>query len=226
MDQKFPFSSYDFWAYLSAGFFLLFGIDQAFSMGLLMRESWTVTQAVMAFSAAYAGGQLVAGFSSFVFEKLLVGRILGYPRDVLFCEYVAPRWLRSIVPGYFSVLPPPVRTAILEKGVAAGVSSGSDALFWLAFSNIRSVSYVVSRLDNFLNLYGFCRNVACVAFIDALLFYWSYCRGGLSVDLLLWSRLALVAGVGFTLRYLKFYRLYAVEIFTSFAYTKEPEKKP
>ena len=27
MDQKIPFTSYDFWAYLSAGFMLLFALD-------------------------------------------------------------------------------------------------------------------------------------------------------------------------------------------------------
>ncbi len=29
LDQKIPFTSYDFWAYLSAGFLLIFALDAA-----------------------------------------------------------------------------------------------------------------------------------------------------------------------------------------------------
>ena len=84
----------------------------------------------------------------------------------------------------------------------------------------------MSRLDNFLNLYGFCRNMALVAFVDAALFYWSYLQPNGPSEHLLWSRLSLIVAIGMTLRYLKFFRLYANEVFTSFAYAREPEKKP
>jgi hypothetical protein len=225
VDQKIPFTTYDFWAYLSAGFLLLFGVDQAFAIHLLARDSWTVTQVVVAFSGAYTAGQLVAGLSSTVFEKLLVGRLLGNPRDVLFDSALRPRWLRWVIPGYFVELPATVRTAVLDKGTKIGATSSGEELFWPAFSSAKSVPSVMSRLENFLNLYGFCRNAACVAFLDAALLYWSYRQPGAPADHLLWSRLAVVAGIGLTLRYLKFYRLYAVEIFTTFAYSEEPEKK-
>ena len=90
MDQKFPFTSYDFWAYLSAGFLLLFAIDQAMSTKLLMRDSWTVVQGVVAVSVAYVVGHLVASASSFLLEKMLVGRLLGYPRNVLPYKLIYP----------------------------------------------------------------------------------------------------------------------------------------
>lgn len=77
MDQKIPFTSYDFWAYLGAGFLLIFAFDAAAGTGLLMRDTWTLVQGVVAVSLAYAVGQLVAGASSFLFEKILVGKILG-----------------------------------------------------------------------------------------------------------------------------------------------------
>lgn len=226
MEQKIPFTSYDFWAYLSAGFLLLFALDQAFGMHLLTRQSWTVTQSVLAFSCAYAAGQLVAGLSSFVFEKLLVGRLLGYPRSVLFGAAFAPRWVRWVVPGYFVALPATVQVTALEKGAKLGVSSFGEELFWPAYITAKSVPSVMSRLDNFLNLYGFCRNVACVGFLDAALLYWSYFQPTGAPEHLILARVSFIAGFGFTLRYLKFYRLYAVEIFTSFAYAKEAEKKP
>lgn len=91
MDQKIPFTSYDFWAYLSAGFLLLIAVDSAAGKSLLMRESWTIVQGIVAVSVAYAVGHLVASLSSLVFERGLVGRLLGYPRNVLFGQPKAPR---------------------------------------------------------------------------------------------------------------------------------------
>lgn len=84
MEQKFPFTSYDFWAYLSAGFLLLFVVDYVAGTALLARDSWTVVQGIVAVSSAYVIGQLVASMSAAVFERVLVGRLLGYPQMVLF----------------------------------------------------------------------------------------------------------------------------------------------
>lgn len=226
MDQKIPFTSYDFWAYLSAGFLLLFAIDAAVGTSLLMRDSWTIVQGGVAMSLAYAVGQLVASASSFLFEKILVGKLLGYPRNVLFGQPKAWKWVRKLIPGYFEPLPDPTQKVALEKGVKVGVSAPGEALFWPAFANARATPQVMARLGDFLNLYGFCRNTALVAFIDAGIFYWSYLQPTGPAEHLLWSRIALVVGIGMTLRYLKFFRLYALEVFTSFAYAKEPEKAP
>ena len=226
MDQKIPFTSYDFWAYLSAGFLLIFALDAAAGTGLLMRDTWTLVQGVVAVSLAYAVGQLVAGASSFLFEKILVGKILGYPRNVLFGQPKAWKWVRKLIPGYFEPLPDPTQKAALEKGGKAGGNSPGEALFWLAFANARATQPVMARLNDFLNLYGFCRNTAFVAFIDAGIFYWSYLQPNGPVEHLLWSYIALVVGIGMTLRYLKFFRHYSVEVFTSFAYAKEQVTSP
>lgn len=226
MDQKIPFTSYDFWAYLSAGFLLLFAIDSSADTKLLMRDSWTVVQATVAISVAYAIGQIVASLSSWVFERGLVGKVLGYPRKVLFGEAKGPAWLRRSLGAYFQPLPTEVQVAIRDKATKAGVAQAGEAMFVLAFASARQTPAVMSRLDNFLNLYGFCRNTALVGFIDAAIFYGSYLQKAGPEQHLLWSRIALVIALGMTLRYLKFYRLYAHEVFTSFAYAKEASKGP
>jgi hypothetical protein len=163
MENKIPFTSYDFWAYLSAGFLFLFIADLVAGTGLLARDRWTVVQGVVAVSAAYAVGQLVASLSSLVFERLLVGKLLGYPRNVLFGQPRAWRWVRALMPGYFSALPDQTRQATLDKCKGTGITSPGEGLFWAAFANARATPSVMSRLDNFLNLYGFCRNTALVA---------------------------------------------------------------
>jgi hypothetical protein len=221
MENKIPFTSYDFWAYLSAGFLFLFIADLVAETGLLTRDNWSVVQVVVAVSAAYAVGQLVASLSSLVFERFLVGKLLGYPRDVLFGQPRAWTWVRTLMPGYFSTLPDQTRKAALDKGKATGITNPGEGLFWAAFANARETPAVMSRLDNFINLYGFCRNTALVAFVDAGILYWSYRWGNGPEQRLYWSLAATAVGVGMTLRYLKFYRHYAVEVFTSFAHSKE-----
>ena len=105
MDNKFPFTSYDFWAYLSAGFLLLFGADYVFGTGLLIREEWKLVPAVIAISAAYVTGHLVASASSMLYERLLVNHLLGAPRSVLFGKPRAWNWVRYLLAGYFQPLP-------------------------------------------------------------------------------------------------------------------------
>jgi hypothetical protein len=225
MDPKFPFTSYDFWAYLSAGFLLLFAVDQVAGTSLLMHDNWTVVQGIIVVALAYATGHIVASVSSWVLEKMLVGKLLGYPRNVLFGKPKAWKWIRRCIPAYFEPLPEAVQKAVLEKGRRLGGSAPGEALFWPAVVNARAMPAIMARLNDFLNLYGFCRNAALVGFLDSAILYWSYLQPKGPPEHLLYSRIALAVGIGMTLRYLKFFRHYASEVFTSFAYAQEPEKK-
>jgi hypothetical protein len=83
-----------------------------------------------------------------------------------------------------------------------------------------------ARMDGFLKLYGFCRNMAFVGLAgafhaaDAAL---AWARLGWSdhvAQQFLWALLALLIGLGMLHRYLKFFRLYNVEVFV--AYSEAP----
>lgn len=224
MDQKIPFSNYDFWAYLSAGFLLLFVVDYVAGTHLLMRDAWTVVQGVFVFSCAYAIGHVVASLASFLFERVLVGKLLGAPRDVLFGETKAPRYIKFFLPTYFQALPVETTNLVHAKAASMNVGASSEARFQAAFASVKVTPAVLTRLDNFLNMYGFCRNAALVSFLDAALLYWFWRWGDGTVEARTWAYVAVVLGLGLTLRYLKFYRQYASEVFISFAYAKEPEK--
>ena len=100
-----------------------------------------------------------------------------------------------------------------------------EALFWPAHVYGRNTPSVAARLDNFLNLYGFCRNTALVGLVDAVVLYWSYLRPNGPAEHLLWARISLAVSLGMTLRYLKFYRHFALEVFTSWAFAKRNEEK-
>jgi hypothetical protein len=220
VDHKFPFTSYDFWAYLASGGFLLAAADLAARTGFLLQEGWTWPQTAIAVAAAYVGGQLTAGLSSFIIERALVGKLLGYPRDTLFGKCIARPWVRKCLSAYFEELPVKTQQAALDKGKALGVDGPGEQLFWPAFTAAKANSKAVERMENFLNLYGFARNIALVAFLDAAVLGWAYhwnggepLHGNVAI-------LCVVVGIGMTLRYIKFFRLYAVEVFTTFAYAK------
>ena len=217
MENKIPFTSYDFWAYLSAGFLLLYVADYVAATSLFSRESWTVVQGLVAVSAAYAIGQLVASFSSIVLERFLVGQLLGYPRNVLFGQPKAWPWVRKLMPAYFKMLPDETRKAAIEMGTERGITGPGTGLFWAAYGYARVTPAVMGRLDNFLNLYGFCRNTAFVSFFDGAMLYWSYRWGDGAPQNLYWSWVACFVGIGMTFRYLKFFRHYSVEVFTAYA---------
>lgn len=226
MDQKVPFTSYDFWAYLSAGFIVLAAIDYVASTHLLYRDSWTVVQGVMAMVSAYTVGQMVASMASFLYEKVLVTKLLGTPRLILFGRARAWKPVRWLIPGYFEALPEPTQQAILERAAHSGINVPGEGLFWCAFAYARMTPAVMSRLSDFLNLYGFARNVSLAAFLDAAVLYWHYQWNNGNETALHLSQGALVVGFGMLLRYLKFFRQYALEVFTSYAHSKpESEKK-
>lgn len=215
-----PFKDFDFWAYLSAGFLFLFTLDYILGTGLFAKEQWTVVQVVIAGSAAYVVGNLASSISAILFERLLIGRFIGAPRQVLFGVVTAPKLVRVLMPGYFEALPANTRDKALEKGKALGVTGPGEDLFWPAYDVAKNNSVAMGRMQAFMHQYVFFRNVALVALIDAAMLAGSHLWFGAPKANLWWAVAALVTGVGMLFRYLKYYRHYAVEVFTSFAYSK------
>jgi len=89
---------------------------------------------------------------------------------------------------------------------------------------MKADAVVQGRLDTFLNLYGFCRNTMVAMLIAAACLLAGILLGTAETGLVAgpgwWVGLCLIAAVGLFYRYLKFYRQYAVELFTSYAETE------
>lgn len=219
--EKLPFTSFDFWGYLASGFLLLCAIDSAAGYGLLARKDWSVVEGILAVSVAYVVGHVIAGLSSLIFERGLVGRVLGWPSAGLFGVSTAPKWVQKLLSFYYGELPSETQKAILAKASAAGVSRPGEALFWLAFASARGSDRTMARLADFLNQYSFCRNVALVSFVDAGVLWWAHWQSTGTSQQLLFARIALLVGLALAARYLKFLRHYSLELFTTFAHAKE-----
>lgn len=222
--EKLPFTSFDFWGYLASGFLLLCAIDSAAGYGLLARNSWTIVEGILAVSVAYVAGHVIAGFSSLILERGLVGKALGWPSAVLFGSNTSFNKAKKTLGFYYSKLPPETQKAVLDKAAANGVSGPGEALFWLAFAKARTSDRTMARLTDFLNQYSFCRNVALVSLVDSAVLYWAHWQPGGTQQQLLFARIALFVGIALVVRYLKFLRHYSLELFTTYAHAEEKAK--
>ena len=214
--EKLPFTSFDFWSYLASGFLLLCAFDSAFGYGLLGRKDWNVVEGVLAVSVAYVTGHVIASLSSPIFERFLVGWVLGRPSAGLFGASTAPKWVQKLLSYYYEKLPDETQKAILEKAKAAGVSEPGEALFLLAYVKASGSDSTMARLAEFLNQYSFCRNVALVSLVTACVFLGAHLQPSGTQQQLTFACIALVVGVVLVLRYLKFLRHYSLELFISF----------
>jgi uncharacterized membrane protein YdcZ (DUF606 family) len=92
-------------------------------------------------------------------------------------------------------------------------------LFWAAFAVARGDKTAMERLGHFLNQYGLCRNLSFTAILSGLVLVAYAWKKGNSEELW-WAALAGVLGAAMFLRYMKFYRHYAIEVLTTYAYAK------
>lgn len=222
--RTFPFTNYDFFAYIASGFVFLFALDHVLSTGWMIRQSWTVVEGVFATACAYAVGHLLAGFASAVIERRLVRRWLGTPSLHLFGAGNPPPWVKQIYPSYFEAFPTSTQTRIREKAAKEDITEPGEGMYWLCFNSARESKAASRRMADFLNLYGLCRNLSFTALISAIMlvveaFYWHRWPD------LWWAAAGSILSAGMLLRYLKFYRQYALEVFTCYAFAKPKIKK-
>ena len=177
MKDWFPFTDYDFYAYITAGMVVLFSLDYGFNNGLIMwREEWPFVHIVFIIAMAYLIGQITAGLASILLEHWITRRILRSPVAVMmelgkpvFGEHFIGRW---VVGRYYEPLPDNMRLAIL-KSVAENLEkkvediNDPEDVFQSAFPIARTVSDAATRMDDFRKLYGFSRNVALSGLVGA-----------------------------------------------------------
>lgn len=224
MKNWFPFTSYDFYAYLTAGMVILAAVDRVFLGSMLANQAqWTIVNGAFWTAIAYLVGQILAIPSSALLEHLVARKLLRAPSRILL-GLDTPRWREHAVRVFFGAreydpLPAPSRSSILRK-VAAGLEvplSGVDAetAYHCAFPHARGVTDSATRLDNFLNQYGMCRNVSFASLLATGLMTWHAIKTGAQLDWVL-AIAALILAVGLFGRFIKFYAAYAREVFRTY----------
>jgi hypothetical protein len=219
--DRLPFSVYDFFGYLSAGFVVLLSLVAAFAGYEPLKDNPNAVVTVFLIVLAYTVGHLVANVSGDLLEHRLVRGVLSTPTGILMASKKLPGLAERFLPGYAVALPEGVRSRVAARADREGVADRGDALFFHCHALMKRDAVVLGRLDTFLNLYGFCRNMAMAAVIAAIALAAGIVNGtantGPDVAPSWWIVIAAVAAIGLFYRYLKFLRQYGVELLTSYA---------
>ncbi len=218
-----PFSPYDFFGYLASGFLVLFAMEFILGYPPLLGQTFTAVETVALIMAAYVAGQIVAMPSKAILEDLIVGRILSRPNVNLVREK-RPVIRGLIFPGFYSRLPSGTRGKLLEKvKTEGGAPTGEDLFLHIRFSpQVLQDAKLMERLNSFLNLYGFNRNLCFAGLVVGV----SMCLVGryshpARPELIHYGLTIGAAGVILFYRYLKFFRQYSYELFSTYARAKQ-----
>ena len=176
MNNWFPFTDYDFYAYLTTGMIVLFSLDYGITGGEnVFRETWPFMHIVFAIVVAYIVGQIVAMLASILLEHGVVRRVFQPPVAVMmnfgkrrFGESFLGRW---IVGRYYEPLPENLRLVVLERvadklGIAVETLSDPEDVFQVAFPEASRIPSTLKRMEELRRLYGFSRNITLAGFLS------------------------------------------------------------
>lgn len=228
--MKIPLSVYDTFGYLASGFLILAATEYAFDGNWLIEREWKPGSTVLFITIAYVIGHILANIASYVLEHQFVRKFLKSPEELLFAaESDSRTWREFFFPVFYKPLPMETKSRILEAAKKKGFDKPGRGLFLHAFAVVKKDKATLERLNTFLNLYGFCRNM-CMALLVAVLLLivgainHSVTSSWASADTrkLLLAAVSLSASVGMLYRYVKFFRHYTVEVLIT--YPEMPEK--
>lgn len=228
MDKLGGLSDFDVFAYLATGLAAMAAWDEVFGTTWVIGANWNVAQAVITIPIGYVLGHIIAGPAGYLIERKLVPRLFGEPKRILFGESHRGihGWLqRNVLMEYYTPLDPGMRQRIITRAEHEHKPvKEAESLYWTAYAVAKRDEQTYRRMEIFIRLYSFCRNIAFTAamamtgFLAAAL--WLWWRQGWSemVGAKLWLALfAAMVALGMLIRYLKFFRLYTVEVFVAYS---------
>jgi hypothetical protein len=226
MKQWFPFTDYDFYAYLTAGVMLIAAVDYGLFGGILIQKTdWPAVHIVFWVGTAYVVGQIVANPATLIVEQWLGRTVFHSPVSVLLglsSQRLRERIIRDFLVGrIYAPLDPSLTKRILVFSALQTVSlkSGAlqpEAIFNLGFPLARRTPDAAVRMDQFRNLYGFCRNTAFVAAIACILVLVRASKPSSSFNDYWIALASFLVSVGMFGRFIKFYSEFAAEMLRTF----------
>jgi hypothetical protein len=214
--NRIPFSVYDFFGYLAAGVLVLAAIDYAFDGGWVLNKDLGIVFSVFWIGVAYIIGHIVANVSGYLLETKLVRRVLVSPEETLFQAKKTTGWAR-IFPNFYEPFPVELQERILKKAKGeASIDRPGRALFLHCHSIVKRDEATQARLNAFLNLYGFSRNISTAAALAFIVLLADVLVGTVKDSEWIWLLAAMIAAVGMLYRYLKFFKHYTMEVLVTY----------
>jgi len=212
---RIPFSLYDFFGYLASGLLLTVGGAHALNKAAVITSGFSTSDYALLVVVVYILGHINSSLARWFLESIVVNRVLGDPVLVLLDLQVSRiRLLTWMFPGYYKKLAIGVKQRLFESTSARGVGTDARVVFYHAHTLAKRDPITWGRLESFLSLYGFCRNICFALIALSLMFAYSTTKLGTEYHYhLLASTLGAVA---MFYRYLKFYRLFSFELFSSY----------
>jgi hypothetical protein len=227
---KSPFTLYDFFGYLIPG--LTFGLLSLFCShfrnGLLRFtdllkdtgiEINLVTIMILVTISGYIGGHLIAAISSYIFERQIVERVLKYPTfNMFFREKKNKLLFYTKFRGPYGNNFKESYKKKFEKTFHIPFENPND-VFWLSFEYISlHCPIAFSRSINFLNLYGFSRNLSMSFFLSGCFLLFLHDLRVEEASRILWIYTASTFFISFIMfnNYLKMLRRLNDEVFRAF----------
>jgi hypothetical protein len=219
--QSIPFTAYDIFAYLASGFVVIAAADFAFDGNWVLGGDITLIEGFVWVAIAYIVGHVVSAISATLLQVLFVERRLGHRAAVLLPQEKRDEGKRTaerIFPGYFDPLPEEIRPRVLDRARDERIESVGEGLFLYCDAKMRQRPEVAPVLSNFLNVYAFARNACLACLVAAVLLAAGAIWPGTDRDAKLGLvAAAFIAAVGLLYRYLRFFRLYARDVFLFYA---------
>ncbi len=214
-DSNIPFNFFDFFGYLIPGLIFTTAIiwvmipENTYQKTIDFFNStkdFTYIISFVILIIIYGLGHVVSSLGSYLFEGILVGKWLGYPSKNLFNREEKNTWPFS---SYGKNYSKEFRNSFNEKFKEHFGDFNSLDKFILCFTYVKEkCPATFGRLTIFISLYDFSRNFALALLILAVV---CILKG-----YYLYSGILFVLTFLFISRYLKFFRIYADEVFRTF----------
>lgn len=222
-----PFTAYDIFAYVTSGFVVIAAGDFAFAGDWILERELTIVQVFVWIGVAYIVGHVVSGVSAPAFQELLVERKLGKREQAL---WGGEAWreqtksaLKVLFPGYFEPLPGDIKARVESNARQESIDPDGDGLFLYCDAQMRQKPEVAPVLGNFLNIYAFARNACLAALVAAVLLVSGAIFDRTNWETKAWlAAAAVVVAIFLFYRYVKFFRLYARDVFLFYSTVDRP----
>ena len=234
MRGYFPFTDFEFYAYVVSGLVLLVTLDYSCTaVDLLLHWNWQLEQAAVVIAISYVTGMIVAMLAASVLETQLFKRTKR--PSAIMLGYAAPGgWEKflTISTGtsyFFSPLSDLLITKA-KRNAAAALGCELEAmdnkdrredLFQYGFFVARRAEDSCRRIDRDRREYEFSRNMAVVSFISAVALY---LRGVFRMEVppMAWALAATLTSIIMFLRYVRYYGSFHSQVIRAAAFADLP----